>query len=52
MAAKKKKKLTTEEKFANAEKILKEKETNPNGQELFETVLKKAATTKIKRRKK
>lgn len=43
MAAKKKKKLTTEEKFANAEKILKGKKLNPNGRELFERMLKKAA---------
>jgi hypothetical protein len=40
----KKKKLTTEEKFANAEKILKGKKLNPNGQELFEKVIKKVAT--------
>ncbi len=44
MAAKKKKKLTTEEKFANAKKILKGKKINPNAKELFEIVLKKAAT--------
>jgi hypothetical protein len=44
--AKKKKKLTYEQKLANAEKILAGKEINPNGLELFEKVLKKAATPK------
>ena len=42
----KKKKLTFDEKLANAEKILQGKETNPNGKELFEGVIKKAVTVK------
>ena len=42
----KKKKLTYEQKLANAEKILAGKEVNPNGRKLFEKVLKKAATPK------
>jgi hypothetical protein len=46
MAAKKKKKLTTEEKFANAEKILKGKKLNPNAKVLFERTIKKAAQPK------
>ncbi|HLK28954.1 MAG TPA: hypothetical protein VKT28_10240 [Puia sp.] len=46
MAEKKKKKLTTEEKFANAEMILKGKKINPLGKELFETVLKKTVKPK------
>ncbi|HLY68264.1 MAG TPA: hypothetical protein VKR53_00965 [Puia sp.] len=46
MAGKKKKKLTTEEKFANAEKILASKKSNPNGKELFEKALKKASNPK------
>ncbi|WP_255580671.1 hypothetical protein [Ferruginibacter albus] len=31
---------------ANAEKLLKGKELNPNGRELFEKVIKKASTPK------
>jgi hypothetical protein len=46
MAGKKKKKLTTEEKFANAEKILKGKKLNPNGKELFDNVLRIAVKNK------
>ena len=46
MATKKKKKLSYEEKLANAEKILAGKAINPNGRELFEKVLKQAATPK------
>ena len=44
----KKKKLTTGEKFANAEKILKGKELNPNGKKLFEKTIKKASQQQIK----
>ena len=46
MATKKKKKLSYEEKLANAEKILTGKKINPNGLKLFEKVIKKAATPK------
>jgi|HubBroStandDraft_1064217.scaffolds.fasta_scaffold220711_2 hypothetical protein len=41
-----KKKLTFDEKLANAEKVLSGKEVNPNGAKLFEKVLKKAVTVK------
>jgi hypothetical protein len=46
MKGSKKKALSLDEKLANAERILKGKELNPNGRELFEKVLKKAATPK------
>ena len=42
----KKKKLSFEQKLANAEKILAGKKVNPNGRELFEKVIKKAAKPK------
>jgi len=44
--SRKRKRLTTDEKFANAEKLLAGKELNPNGRELFEKAIKKAATPK------
>ncbi len=40
-----KRKLTTEEKFAKAEKILKAHEQNPTGKKLFNNALKKAITS-------
>jgi hypothetical protein len=43
----KKEKLSFDEKLANAEKILAGKELNNNGKQLFEKVIKKAATTKL-----
>lgn len=42
----KKKKLSIEEKLANAEKILANKKINPDGLKLFEKVIKKAAAPK------
>lgn len=44
--AKKRERLTMEQLTANAEKLLKGKELNSNGKELFEKVIKKAATLK------
>jgi hypothetical protein len=41
-----KKKLSIDEKFANAEKILADKEINVKGKELFEKVIKKAVKKK------
>ncbi|HTC01130.1 MAG TPA: hypothetical protein VK705_10650 [Ferruginibacter sp.] len=46
MKEKKKKVLSLDEKLANAERILKGKELNPNGKELFEKTIKKAAIPK------
>ena len=42
----KKRKLSFEEKLANAEKVLAGKKINPNGRKLFEKVIKKAAKPK------
>jgi hypothetical protein len=44
--AKKRERLTPEQLDANYNKFMKGKELNPNGKELFEKVLKKAATVK------
>ena len=41
-----KKKLSIDEKFVNAERILAGKEPNPNGRLLFERTIKKAANPK------
>lgn len=47
MKSKKKKKVKSmDELTSNYEKFIKGKELNPNGKELFENAIKKAATTK------
>jgi hypothetical protein len=43
---KKRERLTSEQLATRSEELLKGKELNPNGFELFEKVIKKAATTK------
>jgi len=43
---KKKKKVSNEEKFANVEKLLREKELQEKSRELFEKVIKKATKPK------
>ena len=42
----KKKKLSTDEKFANAEKVLIGKQVNPKAREMFANAIKSAATPK------
>lgn len=42
----KKKKLSIDEKFANAGRILETKELKSNGRELFDKAIKKAVTVK------